>query len=144
MSIQPMSSEELQALGALITGMVDDMPSATSAEIDDAFRTKYEQFANDRWDKRVDADTLWLESQIRRAMEKRVPTAAATAPVVAPATPVSFKEIALPLAARGIPIVRLQPKSKVPMDKAWQEIATTDVNKILAWHSETPEPVQPV
>ncbi len=49
-----------------------------------------------------------------------------------------FKDIALPLAMKGIPVVRLQPKSKIPMEKAWQTLATTDVDKILAWDKETP------
>jgi Bifunctional DNA primase/polymerase, N-terminal len=50
----------------------------------------------------------------------------------------SFKDLALPMAALGVPVIRLQPKSKIPMDKAWQTLATTDVSKILAWDAETP------
>src|SRR5271154_4879038 len=50
----------------------------------------------------------------------------------------SFKEIALPMAMKGVPVVRLQPKSKVPLDKKWQDLATTDIDKITAWDSETP------
>ena len=50
----------------------------------------------------------------------------------------SFKDLALPMAMMGVPVARLQPKSKVPMDKAWQNLATTDVDKILAWDKETP------
>jgi hypothetical protein len=50
----------------------------------------------------------------------------------------SFKELALPMAALGVPVIRLQPKSKVPLDKAWQTLATTDSQKILAWDAETP------
>lgn len=50
----------------------------------------------------------------------------------------SFKDIALPMAMMGVPVIRLQPKSKIPIDKRWQELATVDVNKILAWDSETP------
>jgi Bifunctional DNA primase/polymerase, N-terminal/Protein of unknown function (DUF3987)/Primase C terminal 1 (PriCT-1) len=50
----------------------------------------------------------------------------------------SFKEIALPLAAMGIPVGRLQHKSKKPMDLAWPTLATTDMDKILAWGAETP------
>jgi hypothetical protein len=53
-------------------------------------------------------------------------------------TQTSFKDIAIPLAAQGIPQIRLQPKSKKPMDPAWQKLATTDIDKILAWHKETP------
>ena len=50
----------------------------------------------------------------------------------------SFKDLALPMAVRNVPVARLQPRSKIPMDKAWQNLATTDVDKILAWDSETP------
>jgi|HubBroStandDraft_2_1064218.scaffolds.fasta_scaffold03671_5 hypothetical protein len=50
----------------------------------------------------------------------------------------SFKEIALPLAAMSVPVIRLQSRSKVPMEKSWPSLATTDVSKILAWDSETP------
>ena len=50
----------------------------------------------------------------------------------------SFRELALPMAAMGVPVIRLQPKSKIPLDKAWQTLATTDVSKILAWDAETP------
>jgi hypothetical protein len=50
----------------------------------------------------------------------------------------SFKEIALPIAAKGVPVIRLQPKSKLPLDKSWQTLATVDVDKILAWDAETP------
>ncbi len=51
----------------------------------------------------------------------------------------SFKDLALPMAAMNVPIIRLQPRSKIPMDRAWQTLATTDVSKILAWNAETPE-----
>jgi hypothetical protein len=50
----------------------------------------------------------------------------------------TFKDLALPLIAKNIPIIRLQPKSKIPLDKSWQVLATTDVAKILAWDAETP------
>src|SRR5208282_2867423 len=42
------------------------------------------------------------------------------------------------MAAMKIPVIRIQPKSKVPLDRAWQNLATTDIDKILAWDSETP------
>jgi hypothetical protein len=51
---------------------------------------------------------------------------------------ISFKNIALPLAMMGVPVCRLQPISKVPMEKSWQNLATTDIDKIIAWDSETP------
>jgi len=50
----------------------------------------------------------------------------------------SFKDLALPLAMRGIRVARLHPRSKIPMEKNFQNLATTDVDKILAWDSETP------
>jgi RecA-family ATPase len=50
----------------------------------------------------------------------------------------SFKDLALPLAAKNIPVIRLYPGEKRPIDSAWQMIATTDTNKILAWDAETP------
>jgi Bifunctional DNA primase/polymerase, N-terminal len=51
---------------------------------------------------------------------------------------VSFKDLALPLALMKVPVIRIQAKSKIPMDRSWQTLATTDVNKILAWDVETP------
>ncbi len=42
------------------------------------------------------------------------------------------------LAAKNIPIIRLRPGTKIPIDQAWQNLATTDVDKILAWDKETP------
>lgn len=51
---------------------------------------------------------------------------------------ITFKSLALPMAAMGVPVIRLQPRSKKPMDPKWQELATTEVDKILAWNSETP------
>ncbi len=50
----------------------------------------------------------------------------------------SFKDLALPMAMMNVPVIRLQPRSKVPMDKAWQTKATTNVDTILLWDSETP------
>ena len=38
----------------------------------------------------------------------------------------TFKGLALPMAAMDIPVIRLQHKSKLPMDSAWQNLATTD------------------
>ena len=50
----------------------------------------------------------------------------------------TFKDLALPMAAMNVPVIRLQPKSKIPMDRAWQNLATTNIDTILAWDSETP------
>jgi Bifunctional DNA primase/polymerase, N-terminal len=51
---------------------------------------------------------------------------------------VSFKDLALPMASMGVPVIRIKPKSKIPIDNSWQMLATTDVSKILAWNAETP------
>jgi hypothetical protein len=50
----------------------------------------------------------------------------------------SFKDLALPLAAKNIPVIRLHHRSKKPIDSAWPNLATTDTNKILAWDADTP------
>jgi hypothetical protein len=50
----------------------------------------------------------------------------------------TFLEIALPFAERGIPVCRVQPNSKLPMDKGWPDLATTDRATLTAWSTETP------
>ncbi len=50
----------------------------------------------------------------------------------------TFKDLALPLAMRSVPVIRLQPKSKIAMDKSWPTKASTNVDTILLWNSETP------
>jgi len=130
-----LSTEYLQALGTLINASIDANPGATSAELDDIFRDRHESLMNEKWNENVDGETLWLEHQIKRTLAKRAESG--SMPVPAPKT-TTFKDIALPIAARNIPVIRLQPKSKIPMDKAWQNQATTDVDKILAWDKETP------
>ncbi|HEY6766610.1 MAG TPA: bifunctional DNA primase/polymerase [Candidatus Sulfotelmatobacter sp.] len=51
----------------------------------------------------------------------------------------SFKDIALPLAARGIPVVPVNPLEKRCTLKGWPELATTDTAQILAWDALNPE-----
>ena len=51
----------------------------------------------------------------------------------------AFRDIALPIASLGIPVIRLRPRSKAPMDDAWPSIATTDVETIEQWSRETPD-----
>lgn len=58
-------------------------------------------------------------------------------PVHKPA--LTFKDRALPLAAMGVPVIRLKPRSKEPVDTGWQNRATTDVAQIEAWDKETPD-----
>ncbi|MGA2422299.1 MAG: bifunctional DNA primase/polymerase, partial [Candidatus Acidiferrum sp.] len=42
-------------------------------------------------------------------------------------------------AQRNIPCIRLLPSSKMPMDQAWQEKATTDPQVLARWNAETPD-----
>jgi hypothetical protein len=51
----------------------------------------------------------------------------------------SFKDIAIPIAVLGVPVIRLNPRSKVPSDKNWPDLATTDFDTILAWDKKSPE-----
>lgn len=77
MITQPLTpvSQELSAgmmeLRDLILGLIEGMPTASSSELDEEFRTRYEHLASEQWNKRVDEETLWLESQIKRALAKR-------------------------------------------------------------------------
>ena len=48
----------------------------------------------------------------------------------------TFKDIALPVIQRGIPVIRLRPRDKVPLDNNWPELATTDINKIEEWNGD--------
>lgn len=51
----------------------------------------------------------------------------------------SFRDIALPLAARGIPVIPVQPREKRCILPAWQERASTNVDQIEAWNRENNE-----
>ena len=52
-------------------------------------------------------------------------------------TPVcNFKEIAMPLVARGIPVIPIPPRQKGAGLKGWQNLATTDPEQIEKWHKE--------
>src|SRR6266478_3900870 len=52
-------------------------------------------------------------------------------------TPVgSFKEIAMPLAARGIPVIPVLPRQKATGLKGWQNLATTELEQIEKWNEE--------
>jgi hypothetical protein len=52
--------------------------------------------------------------------------------------PVTFIDRAKILIDRGIPVVRVSPRTKKPFDPAWQEHATTDLSVIKKWDAETP------
>lgn len=51
----------------------------------------------------------------------------------------TFLEIAAPLAARGIPQIRLRPRTKIAMDSDWPSLATTDLEILKKWSDETPD-----
>jgi len=51
----------------------------------------------------------------------------------------SFKDKALPLAARGIPVIPVQPGEKRCLLPAWQTKATTDTDQILQWDKDNPD-----
>lgn len=50
-----------------------------------------------------------------------------------------FKDIALPLAARDIPVIPLRPRTKIAFLEGWQELATTDAAQIEAWDAQYPD-----
>lgn len=50
-----------------------------------------------------------------------------------------YKDIALPLAQRGVPTVPLRPKTKDAFLRGWQTLATTDPAVIESWDSQFPE-----
>lgn len=134
MSLTP---EYLQTLGTLITALIDENPGARSSTLDNLFRDRHASLSDEKWDERIDDNTRWLEHQIKRALVKR--TAAATVTQdEAKSEGSAFLDRALPMIQRNIPVIRLQPKSKIPMNKAWQEIATTDEATIREWAKETP------
>jgi putative DNA primase/helicase len=55
-------------------------------------------------------------------------------------TPVSnFKEIAMPLVARGIPVIPIPPRQKGASLKGWQNLATTELEQIEKWNDENPQ-----
>jgi putative DNA primase/helicase len=50
-----------------------------------------------------------------------------------------FKEIAMPLVARGIPVIPIPPRQKGAGLKGWQNLATTDPVQIEKWNKENPQ-----
>ena len=53
--------------------------------------------------------------------------------------PDTFLSRALPLIARGIPVIPLRPKTKIAIEANWPQLATTDVVKIEAWQQQYPD-----
>jgi hypothetical protein len=50
-----------------------------------------------------------------------------------------FRDIAFPLIARGLPVIRLRPRQKAPLDNDWPSLATTDSAVIERWSVQTPD-----
>ena len=51
----------------------------------------------------------------------------------------SFKEIAMPLVKRGIPVIPVLPRDKKTVLKNWQSLATVESDQIEKWDEENPE-----
>jgi hypothetical protein len=51
----------------------------------------------------------------------------------------SFLDIAVPIAEQGVPVIRLRPKSKIPIEKHWPDLATTDTSVLKTWDEQTPD-----
>lgn len=126
-------SAELVALGNLILGVINEMPNATSSEIDEEFRTRYEHLASDQWNKRIDEETLWLEAQIKRAQAK---PAAATP---APAKSKTLLDWALEALERGEWVLPCVPRGKEPATARGVLDASNDPSVIKAWWAKNPE-----
>lgn len=50
-----------------------------------------------------------------------------------------YKEIATPLAERGVPTIPLRPRTKIAFLSEWEENSTTSLGQIDAWDREYPE-----
>lgn len=79
---------------------------------------------------------------------ENTPTATATAPVEPSMTatpteperdPSYFERIAIAVAARGVPVIPLRPRTKIAFLDGWQELATTDLGVIHEWGETYPE-----
>ena len=51
----------------------------------------------------------------------------------------TFRDRAIPMAKLNVPVIRLHERKKNPMDKEWQNLATTDLAQIETWNKETPD-----
>jgi hypothetical protein len=50
----------------------------------------------------------------------------------------NFKETAMPLIARGVPVIPIPPRQKGAVLRSWQKLATTNLERIEEWHAENP------
>lgn len=51
----------------------------------------------------------------------------------------NFQQRALPLIAKGLPVIPLRPKMKIPIETNWPETATANIDKIAEWVVEFPD-----
>jgi hypothetical protein len=51
----------------------------------------------------------------------------------------NFLERAQYTASKGVPVIRLRPNSKAPMDVGWPEFATTNIKTLERWNQEFPD-----
>lgn len=51
----------------------------------------------------------------------------------------NFLERAQYTIAKGLPVIRLRENSKAPIDNKWPELATTDLNIVSQWSSQSPQ-----
>src|SRR5580692_3191308 len=50
-----------------------------------------------------------------------------------------FLERASTTISKGVPVIRLRPKTKIAMDMNWPALATTDLEVLQKWNDETPD-----
>jgi hypothetical protein len=50
-----------------------------------------------------------------------------------------FKDIAVPMIERGVPVTPLRPRSKIAVLDGWQDSASTDLGQIILWDKEWPD-----
>jgi hypothetical protein len=51
----------------------------------------------------------------------------------------SFRDIALALVARHIPVIPILPRQKVAVLKNWPDLATTNPGQVEAWNKQNPQ-----
>lgn len=133
---QPLA--ELMALGNLISTLIDEMPNATSADLENEFRIRYDYLANEKWNRHVDENTLWLEAQFKRALAKRG-AAVPTTPKPVPES--TLLEWALDAVRRGFYVFPCDPNGKEPAGEVVPNGvlgASNDPNVVRGWWAKNP------
>jgi hypothetical protein len=51
----------------------------------------------------------------------------------------NFLERAAATVSKGVPVIRLRPRTKIAMDNDWPQLATTDLTVLEKWNQETPD-----